>query len=684
MEPSLQEDSIDFSSFLIPRDVSWLHFNYRVLQEAKDPSVPLYERIKFLAIYSSNLDEFFRVRVASMRRLRKLEKDTRKALNVTPKKILEEVLDIVEEQQVEFGHVFREQVLPGLAYRGIFLVNNSQFSADHQQFAEKYFKDRIEPDLSFRHVKDEETEIFLENKALYFVLDWIKGMTFVKIPSKRCGRFVELPEHAGFFYVTFLDDILRHNLPRYFDDKPIKGIFSIKVSRDAELYIDEHSGDLIKKIKESLADRETGLPTRFLYDSDMPASTLKKVRKILNLSKFELIPGARYHNFNDFFAFPAPEGVEGLHDSPMPPLDHPELDDEPSIMQAVEQQDYMLHFPYQSFSYVLRYLKEAIEDESVTDIKITLYRVASDSLVGQHLIEALEKGKKVTVFIEAKARFDEESNLFWGEQLEKKGAKVLYSKPNIKVHTKLFLILKKQPDGTSKTLVYVGTGNFNEKTAKLYCDHALLTADQRIGNEVLKVFEMLEEGTRPEFEHLLVSPHVLRRKFIAFVDREIENAKAGKEAYMILKMNSLEDEKMITKLYEASMAGVKVQLIVRGICCMMPGVAAVSENIQSRSIVDRFLEHARVYIFANAGEEQMFIASADWMTRNLDHRIELGAPIYDQRIYQQLRHIIDLQLRDNTKARCLDPGTLNDYFPKGENEYRAQTDTYNYLKTLVL
>ncbi len=669
---------------MMTRDISWLSFNHRVLQEAKDKRVPLYERIKFLAIYSSNLDEFFRVRVASLRSFKQLKKNTRKELGLKPKRELKEIRKIVGEQQSEFGRIFREEILPELEANQIFLIRNHQFNADQQAFAKKYFFEKLYAHLKVQELKDGvDTAPFLKNKALYFVVQTEEdGLIYlVNIPSDKFQRFVELPGSEG-HYLTFIDEIIHANLEELLQQK-IRGAYSVKLSRDAEIYIDdEYSGDLLEKLKKGLEDRNVGLPTRFLYDSDIPEELLMQLKSWFQLTKYDLIPGARHHNFNDFFAFPDPTGNPQLHNPPMPPLPHPELEGAPSIMEKMGEKDILLHFPYQKYDYVPQLIREAADDPLVTSIKITLYRVASRSDVVDGLLYALEKGKSVVVFIEAKARFDEESNLYWGEALEKAGGRVYYSYPGIKVHTKLLLITRKKED-KKEYYAYLGTGNFNEKTARLYCDHALLTTQKKMGSEVNQVFEILERKLIvPKCKHLLIAPFNLKDEFIKLIDQEIQNARSGKEAYMILKMNSLEEPEMIKKLYEASQAGVRIRMIVRGICCLRPGIKGMSEHIEVTSIVDRFLEHARVYIFGNGGQEKLYIASADWMNRNLHRRIEVAIPIYDESLHQELRHLINLQLADNTKARVINATQSNHYVStaKGAKPYRSQVDIYEALK----
>lgn len=666
------------------RDLSWLAFNHRVLQEACDERLPLYERIKFLAIYSSNLDEFFRVRVASLRSFRALKKKARKELElgVKPKKELREIRHIVEQQQETFGRTFREQILPALAREGIFLARSEDYDEAQQAFAKNYFFEKAYPHLRPVWLLPGQEPPFLKNKGLYFVLCFgeEEALALVEIPSETLPRFVALPSEASAHTLTFLDDIVRFNLDELMGRK-VSGAYAVKLSRDAELYIeDEYSGDLMAKIRESLEARNVGLPTRFLYDSSMPHEILARLKQAFGLSKNDLIPGARYHNFNDFLGFPNPTGKAGLHDAPMPPLPHPELEKAHSILAFLRHKDAILHFPYQKYGYVPQLIEEAANDPAVRCIKITLYRVASRSAIVDSLLKARQNGKAVTAFIEAKARFDEASNLFWGEELEKAGADVFYSYPGIKVHTKLLLI-QREEEGGLRNYAYLGTGNFNEKTARLYTDHALMTADPRLAGEAAQIFGLLERRILiPDCEHLLVSPFTTRPGFVALVNREIENARNGREAYMILKMNSLEDEGMIAKLYEASQAGVKVQLIIRGICCLVPGLEGLSENIQAISIVGRFLEHARVYLFANGGQEEMYIASADWMNRNLDRRVEAVIPIYNPEIFREIRHIINLQLQDNVKARLIDAEQSNLYKQEdGQPEVEAQLETYRYL-----
>ncbi|WP_020537693.1 polyphosphate kinase 1 [Lewinella cohaerens] len=665
------------------RDISWLHFNYRVLQEAMDKSVPLYERVKFLAIYSSNLDEFFRVRVAYLRSFKSLrKKDRKRLLDIKPKKVLKEILALVQWQQRQFGRVFREEIIPALQEEGVYLVTQDRIGAEQLKFIHQYFEEKVFPLLERKAYVDGETAPFLENRQLYFVIDHgeEKPWEVVNIPSNLLPRFLVIPSSNDDYVVMYLDDVIRASLPQFLGEQASR-VYSVKVSRDAELYIDdEYSGDLLDKIKASLVEREVGLPTRFLFDQTMPESLVTNVRKAYGLSKYDMIPGGRYHNFNDFFGFPEPAGKEGLRDRKLIPLAHPRFKSADHLLSTIRERDELLHFPYQEYNYIPQLIKEAAQDPDVHTLRITLYRVAAKSDVVDGLLQALALGKKVEVFVEAKARFDEAANLYWGEELKKAGADVRYSFPGIKVHTKLLLIeCTKQQD-----VSYLGTGNFNEQTARLYADHALLTANEEMTFDVRQVFELLTGRLiLPATKHLLVAPFDLRNKLVKKINREIKHAKAGREAFIRLKMNSLEEKGMIEKLYQASNAGVKIQLIIRGICCLVPGVEGQSENIEVISILDRFLEHARIYYFFNDGKEELFTASADWMSRNLFRRVEVAIPIYDQRLRQELKDLLDIQWADNCKARIINAKQDDRYRLAAPDEAmrRSQVDYYEYLRS---
>ena len=664
--------------YRMARDVSWLSFNHRVLQEAADPRVPLYERIKFLAIYSSNLDEFFRVRVAALRSFGKLRKKTRRKLDLKPRRTLRKVLETVGQQQKQLGSIWREQILPELAGSDVHLLTPEQLQRDHAGFVRSWFEENLKGKVD-THRADVGSAPFLENRSLYFVYRLKDGFGIADIPSHSVQRFVVVPMEKG-HGIAYMDDFVRLNLPRIVGHDYAGEAWSFKLSRDAEMYIDdEFSGDLVEKIRQGLSEREEGLPTRFLHDENMPQDLLEQLMEWLSLSEEDVVAGARYHNFHDLFGFPDPLGKSDWKDAELPPSPHPELEEAESLFDGIAAKDHILHFPYQSFDYIPRLLNEAADDPMVKCIKITLYRVAGDSAVAKALIRAAERGIEVTAFLEIKARFDEASNLQWGAALEQAGVRVIYSYPGIKVHTKLFVISRQEGD-EERLYAYLGTGNFNEKTARLYCDHALLTADPKLTEEALQVFEVLErKRIITKTKHLLVSPFSLRAGFTKLIRKEANRARQGKPASILAKMNSLEDPEMIDELVEAAEAGVKIQLIVRGICCLNTEAGNLPENLSVISLVDRFLEHARVYVFGIGKKRKMFIASADWMTRNLDRRIELGVPIYDEGVFAEIMQILELQLTDNVKARMMDAAQSNPYVENEEEPLRAQVATWELL-----
>jgi polyphosphate kinase len=672
------------------RDLSWLSFNHRVLQEAKNPDVPLIERLKFLAIYSSNLDEFYRVRVASHRHLVKVKKKAREEFALPPRALIKRINRKVDRQQNELGEIFREHLIPELARHNIFIVNDSNLTEKQVIAARDYFQKEVAQHIAPFYIEKTGAAPFLKDKHLYFAVRLESPGTrgpvienvIVNIPSDKISRFVVMPREEDKHLVCYLDDVMRLSMDLLFPDKRLIHLYSIKLSRDAELYLEEEefSEDVLEKIKHSLGKRETGLPSRFLYDSHMPKPFLNYLKELFALESENLVPGGRYHNFNDFFGFPAPDKPELFYE-PFPPLPHTGFEKYVSMFDAIAKQDYMLHFPYQTYDTVIRFVEEASVDPGVESIKITLYRVASDSRVNTALIVAAKRGVAVTVFDEIQARFDEKSNIYWGDELEKAGAKVIYSYEKLKVHSKLCLVARREGK-VLKHYAFLSSGNFNEKTARIYCDHGLLTADERLTSEGNRVFDYLESrDNEPEFEHLLVAPFLLRKRLSALIKEEIAHAKAGKKAKITVKVNSLEDKKMINKLYKASNAGVKIRIIVRGICCLLPGEEGMSENIKVTSIVDRFLEHARVYIFHNNGNEKIYVASADWMKRNLSSRVEVAFPIYDENIRAELKQLMEFQLKDNVKARKINKTQSNPYKKsKGKQSVRAQYDTYYYLR----
>jgi polyphosphate kinase len=681
----------------LPRDLSWLRFNARVLQEAQCPTVPLLERLKFLAIFSSNLDEFFKVRVATLRRLVKLKKKTRTQLQAKPKRVLAEVLAEVQRQQEEFGRTFREQVLPALGEAGIRLLRAEDLSAEQRDWTQQYFEQHVRDLLSPVVLDDTLHQLFLKDQAVYLTFFLTKPVAKAKkadservvlmeLPTKRHGgRFVALPGGAGTpenpHEVLFLDDVVRVGAASLFATYQKVKVHAIKLSRDAELDIEEEvSGDLLAKIRSSLAKRATGYPARLLFDPEMPREVLRAIKQKTGIADEELVEGSRYHNFRDFFGFPN-FGRTDLLNPEWPELPHPTLPRTGPLLPAIAQRDHLLHVPYQAFDAVPRLLREAANDPQVSAISITLYRVAPKSAVAKALIKAVKNGKQVTAVVELKARFDEESNMHWAEKLQRAGAHVIFTPAELKCHAKLLLITRREGED-SRRYSYLSTGNFNEATAGLYADHALFTAQAEIGAEVDQVFRYFQSGTEPlALKHLLVAPFTLRAQLLKLIAAEAARARKGKEAYIILKMNALEDPGMIAALYEASQAGVRIELLIRGIGCLLPGQPGLSENISQRGLVDRYLEHARIYVFANGGEEKVYLSSADWMTRNLDRRVEAAFPLLDDILRAQVRHLLDLERADNEKARDFDNNLLHS--AEGEPPVRAQEAQYQYLKKLA-
>ena len=676
----------------LSRDLSWLRFNARVLQEAQSPAVPLLERLKFLAIFSSNLDEFFKVRVATLRRLSKLKKKTRAKLGESPKRVLKAVLAEVARQQEEFGATFREQLLPALNERHIHLLSETGLTDQQREWMAQYFRNNVRDLLSPVVLDDTLHHLFLKDQTVYLLFylsqPVAKGkktdaerVIIMELPTKRHGgRFVRLPDEGDERYVLFLDDAIRVGAAELFPSYQHIDVHAVKLSRDAELDIEEEvSDDLMEKIRSSLSKRATGYPARLLFDPAAPPESLRALKQKTGITDEALVEGSRYHNFRDFFGFPD-FGEADFHYPPRPALPHPTLPRTGSLLAAIAQRDHLLHPPYQSFDYVTRLLREAAADPRVSAISITLYRVASKSAVVKALLKAAKNGKQVTAVVELKARFDEESNLFWADKLKRAGAHLVLTPPELKVHSKLLLIARREDDTTCR-YAYFSTGNFNESTASLYTDHGLFTADESLTAEAALVFDYLrDQNTVPELHQLLVAPFGLRFRLVELIDYEIKQAKNGHEAYIILKVNAVEDEAMIAKLYEASHAGVRVELLVRGIGRLVPGQPGFSENIRQRGIVDRFLEHSRVYVFAHGGEEKVYVSSADWMTRNLDRRVEVAFPILDDGLRAEVRQLLDFQRYDNVKARDFD----NQFIPAAEHEktLQAQEATYTWLKGL--
>jgi len=673
----------------IQRDVSWLSFNYRVLQEAKDPAVPLMERIKFLAIYSSNLGEFFRVRIANHRNLVRLGKKTKAQLDFDPKTLLKEILDIVNSQLLEFSSIFERQIIPELKRNKIYILDHKQVNEEQKEYIEKYFRDHmlpfVQPVLLVKH----KIKPFLNDAELYLAIELTDRTqqsevqyAITKIPSDHLPRFIELPTSGDKHAVIFLDDIVRHSAELIFPGYQINASYSIKLTRDAELYIDdEYSGDLLQKIKKSLVKRNVGSASRLVYDREMPERLLNFLRESFELVDFDLIPEGRYHNNFDFFKFPD-FGMSHLKDVVLTPLPYPEMEKANSVFDVISEKEQLLHFPYHRYESTVRFFEDAAKDPFVTHIKIVQYRVAKRSRVMTALMEAAQTGKQVFAFIEVKARFDEEANLNWGEKLEQEKVNVRYSFPGLKVHSKIALV-RRMEEGKARLYAYLSTGNFNEDTARTYTDSALFTADEKITSEVARLFSFLETAKIPSqpFQHLLVGQFNLTLTLKKYIQQEILNARAGKKAKIMLKLNSLQAHDMVDLLYEASNAGVEIKMIIRGICSLVPQKPGFSDNIEVRSIVDRFLEHSRIYYFYNDGEEDLYLSSADWMERNLYYRIETAFPVKDKSLKEELLKLLEIQWRDNLKARVIDESGSNAYVQDSSDlSYRSQLETYYYFK----
>jgi len=688
---------------LIDRDLSWLSFNARVLQEAEDRTVPLHERFKFLGIFSNNRDEFFRVRVATIRRMALFGKKGKQVLGADPDKLLERIQRVVIKQQRKFDVLYKE-LISELAEEKIFLVNETQLNKEQGEYVRSYFHESVYPSLVPIMIDTAPKFPYLKDKPIYLAVNIIsysaskaktpqknrgnekgKKSTYalIEIPTDVVSRFLVLPSVGDKKYVILLDDVIRYCLDDVFatfDYDKIES-YTIKLTRDAELDIDtDISSSWVEKVEKGVKQRKKGAPVRVAYDEKMPTDLLAFILKKIKLQKEEyLIPGGRYHNFKDFINFPR-IGRKELSYSIPAPLDHPDLKGERSLFQVIKKKDVLLAFPYHSFHHITDLIREASIDPKVKAIKMTLYRAAKDSSIVNALVNAIKNGKMVTVVVELQARFDEESNIFYANKLQEEGAKVIFGVPGLKVHSKLCLISRKEGD-KMVNYAHIGTGNFNEQTAKIYCDHSLLTSEKHITREVEKLFEFYQDNYKTgSYKHLIVSPFNTRKKFINYINHEIKNAQAGRQAWMMVKMNSLVDREMIAKLYEASEAGVKIKMIVRGICSLITGVKGMSDNIEIISIVDKFLEHSRIFVFCNSGNEKYFISSGDWMYRNLDHRSEVAVPIYDKELQRQLKNYLLIQFHDNTKARMINSQQDNKYVvPANGRTVRAQDDIYRWM-----
>lgn len=676
----------------INREISWLSFNERVLQEAADKTTPLIERLKFLGIFSNNRDEFYRVRVATVKRLSKLGKKALSVYGEDPKELLTRLQRKVIEQQNLFESIYQE-LLGELAARNVFIVNEKQLTSTQRIFVTEYFYNELVSNLFPVMIDDTKPFPYMKDKAsyLYLKLESIREnkknkYALIEIPSRTVSRFVSLPQHSKKHYIMLVDDVIRYNTDHIFEVFGYRTVetYNIKLTRDAELEMDNDvSKSMIEKISKSVKARKQGLPVRFVYDAAMPDDMLKYIMKKLGMAKKDnAIPGGRYHNFKDFIGFPK-LGEKDLSYPQLIALEHKDLADNPfTTLKAIRQKDILLHYPYHTYNHIINLLREASIDPSVESIRITLYRVADSSKIANALINAVKNGKKVMVLVELQARFDEENNIYWANKLQEEGARVIYGVPGLKVHSKLFLITTRE-SGKEMHYSHIGTGNFNENTSRIYTDFSLLTANKEIAADLLKIFDFYENNFKVQsFKHLLVAPFFMRRDFIQLINKEIHNAKNKKPAAITLKMNSLVDKEMIAKLYEASRAGVEIKLIIRGACSLVTEMEGWSDNIQAYSIVDKYLEHTRVFIFHNNGDERIYISSADWMSRNLDNRSEVAVPIYSEEIRKQIRDIVDIQLSGNTKVRILDRKQTNTYkrARPGEKKVRVQDEIYNYLK----
>ena len=676
----------------INRDISWMYFNKRILDEAANKTNPLLERIKFLGIYSSNLDEFFRVRVATLRRMIDIE-DSVKNVKSDSNQILKKVLKLNKEYAQELELIF-SGLVDELKINDICLVNEKQLSERQKQFIDAFYQDELMNSLFPILVSQMDEEPVLNDKSTYLAIEIFdskaiekpkrkKEYALIHIPTSQLSRFLVLPSDDSKQYVIFMDDVIRHCLPKIFVSLNYTSYeaYTMKFTRDAELDFDNSAYEgILEKVSKGVKNRKLGAPVRFVYDREMPNALLKYCEKLLKIDKEAArIASGRYHNFKDLLNFPKLNRTD-LRDAAQPPLDIPQFDEAVNLLELVRQKDRYLHYPYHSFDYFIRLLREAAINPDVKAIKVTIYRLAKNSKVIQALICAAMNGKKVTANVELFARFDESSNINWAQKMKDAGINVVLGVEGLKVHSKLVLISMKR-----NSVVCIGTGNFHEGTATLYTDYCLMTANKDIVNEVNTVFDFIEHPYHtPAFKHLIVSPNHTRKKIITLINKEIENAGKGLPAYLLFKVNHIVDKKIIEKLYEASNAGVDIKLLVRGNCSLITGVAGMSKNIEVYGIIDRYLEHSRILIFGNGGDEKYFIGSADLMERNLDRRIEVFTPVYDTDVQKQLRLTIEYGLRDNVKARIVDGKGSNELHNTNEGvPFRSQEVIYKFYKAAL-
>lgn len=675
---------------IIARDISWLAFNERVLQEAVDKDHnPLIERIRFLGIYSSNMDEFFRVRYASMKRLAQISDLPQARLgNKTPGEVLNQISQKVQALQARSQEI-NEQLMKELSEHDIEMLRENQLTAGQQEYVRKYFVEKVGPTVFTLMLGQTKELPELKDKSIYLAIRMFEKQdpenarfALIEVPSDQVGRFVSLPRY-GKHYIMYLEDVIRYNLEYImfiFNLDRIEA-HTVKITRDAELDLDDDvSKSFLEKMTKSVKNRRSGDPVRFVYDQEIHKDTLEYLIGEMDLDDYDsLIAGGRYHNKKDLIKFPK-LGNDQLEFERLPQMAHPDLDMDRSILEVLNTKDVLLFLPYHNFGYIVRTLREAALDPDVKAIDITLYRMASDSQVISALVNAAKNGKEVTAVIELQARFDEANNIQWTEVLQSEGVNVIFGVQGLKVHSKVILITK-EIQGQKQLYATVGTGNFNESTSRLYTDYHLLTSDKRITRDVARVFDFLRNNYKvKKYRHLLVSPHDTRKGFIQLIDREIENAKKGLPSGIRIKLNSLSDGKLIDKLYEAGTYGVPIRLVIRGICSLIPGQKGLSENIEAISILDRYLEHSRVFIFENAGSPKYYIGSADWMPRNLDYRVEVTTPVFDDQVRRQLRDHFEIIWKDNVKSRCHNAALDNEYRRIKGPRIRSQYAMHDYVK----
>ncbi len=676
----------------IEKELSWLSFNERVLQEAADKSVPLIERVRFLGIFSNNLDEFYKVRFADVKRRILINQE--RGGNNNSKHLLSKMQSKALKLNERFDDLYQE-LIREMARRSIFLVNEHQLSDAQKSWIQKYFKRQVLPHMApLLLTEDMDLLHFLKDEYAYIAVELIQAeqkpqYVLLEIPTNHLPRFVMVPEQKGKRRKTIilLDNIIRYCLDDlfhgFFEYDQING-YAMKMTRDAEYDLSrEVEYSLLEQMSEGVSQRLTAMPVRFVYERDMPEEMLHFLCNKLGISNYDsLIPGSRYHNFKDFIAFPN-VGRDYLENKSLPPMRSADFDGFANSFEAIKKQDILLYYPYHTFEHITELVRQASFDPKVLSIKINIYRVAKDSRLMNSLIDAVHNGKKVTVVVELQARFDEEANIEWARVLTEAGVQVIFGTPGLKIHSKLLLINRREGEDIVR-YAHIGTGNFHEKTARVYTDFSLLTADPEIANEVRSVFGYIENPYRPvKFNHLIVSPRNSRSQLYRLIDNEIANAKLGKKANITLKVNNLVDKGLINKLYGASTFGVDIRMVIRGMCALVPGVEGISDNIKIISIVDRFLEHPRVLITHNDGDPQVYISSADWMTRNIDHRIEVGAPVRDPRLKQRIIDILDIHFIDTVKARAIDKEMSNRYVARGNRKkVRSQLAIYDYLKNV--